>query len=170
MITAIDFRILNLIQRKMKNRFFDSLMPKISMAGNYGIVWLIFAALFLASNKYETAGAMLICGLGLGVLLGNLLLKHLFSRPRPFQIDKTKELIIKAPKDYSFPSGHTLSSVISVCVLMHANVVFGIVALVLCLMILFSRMYLFVHYPSDILGGIALGIIISEIILRANLR
>lgn len=117
----------------------------------------------MTSNKYEADGEKIICGLIFGVIFGNLILKHIFSRPRPFQIDKTKELIIKAPRDYSFPSGHTLSSVIGACVLVHTNIIFGAAALLLCLMILFSRMYLFVHYPSDILGGIILGIIICEV-------
>lgn len=166
MITAIDFRILNLIQRKMRCRTLDFIMPKISMAGNFGIVWILSAVLFMASKNYEDVGEKIIYGLSMGVIFGNLLLKHIFSRPRPFQVDKTKELIIKAPQDYSFPSGHTLASVISACVLINTNVLFGTIAIILCLLILFSRMYLFVHYPSDIAGGIILGIIISEIVLR----
>lgn len=169
MITTIDFRILNLIQRKMRCRFLDYIMPKISMAGNFGIIWILSAVLFLLSKKYEYMGEQILCGLILGVIIGNVILKHLFSRVRPFQVDNTKQLLIKAPMDFSFPSGHTLSSVISVCILLHTNVVFGIIAAVLCLLMLFSRMYLFVHYPSDILGGIVLGIIISEIVLRLNL-
>ena len=168
MITAIDLRILDLIQRKMRCRVLDFIMPKISMAGNMGIVWILSAVLFLISKSYEDAGEKIILGLILGVIVGNLILKHIFSRPRPFQVDTTKELIIKAPKDYSFPSGHTLSSVISVCVLMHTSTALGSAALVLCLMILFSRMYLFVHYPSDIVGGITLGIIISRIVLKRS--
>lgn len=169
MITAIDFRILNLIQRKMRCSFLDCMMPKISMLGNFGIVWIVCAVLFLASSKYEDMGEEILWGLIFGVLFGNLLLKHLFARPRPFQIDRTKSLLIKEPKDFSFPSGHTLSSVISVCVLLHTNLWFGIIGAALCLLILFSRMYLFVHYPSDILGGIGLGILISETVVRLQL-
>ena len=169
MITKIDFQILNIIQKKTKCRFLDSIMPKISMLGNFGTVWLLSAVLLLNSNKYKGAGESIICGLALGVLIGNLLLKHIFARPRPFRIDGTKKLLIKEPPDYSFPSGHTVSSVAAACILMHANLTFGIIAAVLCLMIIFSRMYLFVHYPSDILGGIGLGIIISAFVLNLNL-
>ena len=169
MITTIDFRILNLIQRKMRCRTLDYIMPKISALGNYGIVWILSAILFMMSKNYQNTGEKIICGLSLGVIIGNLLLKHIFSRPRPFRLDNTKELIIRAPRDYSFPSGHTLSSVISACILLHANILFGMIALVLCLMILFSRMYLYVHYPSDIAGGIILGIIIYKIVLKLNI-
>lgn len=168
-ITMLDFRILNLIQRKMRCKFLDRVMPKISMIGNFGAVWIACAVLFLASSKYEDTGEKILCGLIAGVILGNLLLKHMIARPRPFKMDDTKSLLIKEPADYSFPSGHTLSSVISVCVILHTNVVFGAIAAVLCLLILFSRIYLFVHYPSDILGGIGLGFLISETVLKLNL-
>lgn len=168
MITLIDFYILNLIQRKMRCRLLDCIMPKISMMGNFGIVWIMLAVFFLMSTKYEDTGEKMICGLFWGVILGNLVLKHIFSRPRPFQVDKTKQLIIKTPKDHSFPSGHTVSSVISTCILMNANNMIGAMALLLCCMIIFSRMYLFVHYPSDILGGIILGVIISEEVIKFN--
>ncbi len=170
MITAIDFRVLNAIQRKMRCRALDCIMPKVSMAGNFGMVWLLTAVLFLTSESYEDAGVKIICGLSAGVILGNLLLKNIFSRPRPFQTDKTKTLLIKAPQDYSFPSGHALSSAISTVILVHTNIIFGMLALALCLMILFSRMYLYVHYPSDIAGGIVLGVIKSQAVLRLNIQ
>ena len=81
-------------------------------------------------------------------------LKHTIHEMRPDGTD-----------NHSFPSGHTLSSVISACVLLHTSAVIGIIAVIMCAFILFSRMYLFVHYPSDVLGGISLGIIISEIVM-----
>ena len=156
MITAIDFRILNMIQNRLRCAALDRIMPKI---------WILWAAVFMASDMYEYIGKKIILGLALGAIIGNLMLKHLVARPRPFKIDNTRALLIKAPKDFSFPSGHTLSSVISACVLLHTSAVIGIIAVIMCAFILFSRMYLFVHYPSDVLGGISLGIIISEIVM-----
>lgn len=165
MITAIDFRILNMIQNRLRCAALDRIMPKISMFGNFGVIWILWAAVFMASDMYEYIGQKIILGLALGAIIGNLMLKHLVARPRPFKIDNTRALLIKAPKDFSFPSGHTLSSVISACVLLHTSAVIGIIAVIMCAFILFSRMYLFVHYPSDVLGGISLGIIISEIVM-----
>jgi len=70
------------------------------------------------------------------------------------------------PNDFSFPSGHMALSVASVIILWNTSRLFGIPAAILGFLILFSRMYLFLHYPSDILGGIALGITVSYFILR----
>lgn len=108
----------------------------------------------------------IIFGLILGVILGNIVLKHMFSRLRPFQINTSKNLLIKAPTDFSFPSVHTLSSVISAYILIHTNIAIGTFAVIACIFIVFSRMYLYVHYPSDILGGIILGIIIANVVLK----
>lgn len=164
-ITTIDFRILEMIQKRLRCAALDCIMPKISMFGNFGIVWILCAGLFMINSAYEYVGRKIILGLILGAIVGNLMLKHLIARPRPFKVDNTRSLLIKEPTDFSFPSGHTLSSVISACVLLHTSTVFGVLALILCALILFSRMYLFVHYPSDILGGISLGIIISRIVM-----
>lgn len=166
MITAIDFRILGFIQEKMRCKALDCIMPKISMLGNFGIIWIICVIMLISSNKYEDTGEQITIGLIVGILLGNVLLKHIFARPRPCWVDRDKPLLIKEPKDYSFPSGHTLSSVIAASVLIHTNLLLGMIALAICLLILFSRMYLFVHYPSDIFGGALLGIIIAEVVLK----
>ena len=166
MITTIDFRILGFIQEKMRCKALDCIMPKISMLGNFGIIWIICVIMLISSNKYEDTGEQITIGLIVGILLGNVLLKHIFARPRPCWVDRDKQLLIKEPKDYSFPSGHTLSSVISASVLIHTNLLLGMIALAICLLILFSRMYLFVHYPSDIFGGALLGIIIAEVVLK----
>ena len=153
----------------MQCKVLDCIMPKISMLGNFGIIWIVCALLLILSNKYENAGEQIAYGLIAGVVFGNILLKHIFARPRPCWIDTDKQLLIKKPKDYSFPSGHTLSSVIAASVLMHTSIAFGIIAITVCLLILFSRMYLFVHYPSDILGGVFLGMVIAKCILKFNI-
>ena len=166
MITYIDLKILNIIQNNLRCRFLDRVLPKISMLGNFGTVWIMSAVLFMLGNKYELTGKRIIYTLALSAVLCNMILKHLFPRPRPFLADKSKKLLVKPPNDFSFPSGHTASSVASVIILWNTSHLFGIPAAILGFLILFSRMYLFLHYPSDILGGIALGIAVSYFILR----
>lgn len=94
----------------------------------------------------------------IGVLTGNLTLKPLIARPRPCWLDKSVQLLIDNPTDYSFSSGHTLSSVIGTTVLTKANRKFGLAAIPLAALVAFSRLYLYVHFPTDILGAGVLGV------------
>lgn len=92
-------------------------MPRITLLGNGGAVWVVIALILLCIKKHRRTGLALLMGLGAGVLIGNLLLKPLIARPRPCWIDQTTPLLIACPTDFSFPSGHTLSSVIAAAVL-----------------------------------------------------
>lgn len=164
MIMNIDFLILDFIKEYLKNPFFDFIMPKITALGNGGIIWIIAAIVLLAIPKYRKGGVALSVGLLAGLLIGNLTLKPLIARTRPFDLVEGIELLITAPTDFSFPSGHTLSSFIAAAVLTMIDKRFGYVAIPLAALIAYSRMYLYVHYPSDILGGIVLAAIISTAI------
>lgn len=107
------------------------------------------------------------CRLILGLIFGNLLIKNIVARPRPFTLRGT-DIIIKAPRDYSFPSGHTLASVISAYILWHNNRKAGIAAAVTAALIAFSRIYLYVHYPTDIIGGTLLGLLIGFVTVKIS--
>ena len=152
-----DWTILHWIQNTLVCPAMDFLMLKITMLGNGGAVWILSAVGLLATKKYRKYGAILLAGLAAGVLTGNLMLKPLIARPRPCWLDESVALLIQNPTDYSFPSGHTLSSVIGATVLTKANRKFGIIAIPLAALIAFSRLYLYVHFPTDILGALVLG-------------
>lgn len=152
---ATEFWILNLIQDVLGCGFLDFLMPKITALGNAGIIWILVGLFLLCTKKYRRGGVFLLVGLLLGLIFGNVILKNLIARPRPCWLVEMP-LLIPNPTDFSFPSGHTLSSFISAFVLMRINRKFGIPALVLAALMAFTRMYLFAHFPTDILGGIAL--------------
>lgn len=158
MITQLDFSILYRIRDTLRCGFLDFLMPRITALGNAGLIWLLSACILLLLPKYRRTGIFLLAGLAVGVLVGNVILKPLIARPRPCWIDPTVQLLISVPKDYSFPSGHTLSSVIAATVLTGADRRFGAVAIPLAVLIAFSRLYLFVHYPTDILAAVILGV------------
>lgn len=108
--------------------------------------------------------------LSCGVLVGNVCLKNLIARPRPCWLDDSVKLLIPIPTDYSFPSGHTLSSVVGATVLTKTNRRFDWAAIPLAALIAFSRLYLFVHYPSDILAGAVLGVAIGLAVYRVGMR
>ncbi len=160
-ITQLDFSILYWIQNALKCAFLDIIMPKITSLGNAGFLWLLSAGILILIPKYRRTGILLLIGLAMGLLIGNIVMKPLFARSRPCWLDTAVELLILVPKDYSFPSGHTLSSVIAATILTAADRRFAFVAIPLATVIAFSRLYLFVHFPTDILTSIILGLVIG---------
>ena len=157
----IEFAILDFIRKYLTSPIMDKIMVFITTLGNTGMIWIVLALLMLFNKKYRKTGIVLAIGLILSLVIGNIMLKPLFHRLRPFQIKEGIELIISAPHDYSFPSGHTLASVISATILLLRERKIGIYALVLAILIAFSRVYLYVHFPTDILGGAILGVVIG---------
>ena len=147
-IQNIDFAILHWIHNNLQCNFLDFIMPKITALGSSGAIWII-------------DGIILSIGLIMSLLIGNLLLKPLVARPRPCWIESNFPLLVSNPTDYSFPSGHTLASTISAVIITYADKKFGIIAIILATLITFSRLYLFVHFPSDVFAAIILGVIIG---------
>lgn len=133
-------------------------MPLISRLGDNGAIWIILALVFLFSEKKET-GVRVILALLLSLLFCNLILKNAVGRMRPCEVNTMVELLIPCPMDPSFPSGHTSASFAAVTVLIATKWKGRWAALALAVLIAFSRMYLYVHFPTDILGGIIVGVI-----------
>ena len=156
----LDWTILHWIQDTLVCPALDFLMPKITLLGDGDAVWLLAAAALLITKKYRRYGVLLLVELALGVLTGNLTLKPLIARPRPCGVDESVRLLIPNTTDYSFPSGHTLSSVIGATVLTKANAKFGLAAIPLAALIAFSRLYLYVHFLGAAVLGVAIGLLV----------
>lgn len=169
MITEIDFAVLYLIQ-ELRCAFLDVVMPFISSLNNHGEIWIVIGVCLLCTKRYRTAGICVLSGLLLGLIFGNGILKHLIARPRPCWLDAEVPLLIPVPDDFSFPSGHTLSSFIAAFLLAKTDKRFGFVFIPLAVVIAFSRLYLFVHFPTDILGGIVLAAVISFAVWQGKKR
>lgn len=167
-ITNFDFSILNWIHEHITCSFLDFIMPKITLLGNGGAIWIASAVIMLFFRKSRKTGIMLGSGLCSGVLIGNILLKNLVARGRPCWINKSIQLLISIPQDYSFPSGHTMSSFIAATIIMHFNKKLGAAAFVLAAMIAFSRLYLYVHFPTDVMAGALIGVAIGCIICKIS--
>lgn len=157
-IRRLDNRILEYIQKRVRCPFLDKVMPKITLLGNGGLIWLVIIAAFLVREADRPYGFMMMLALVLCLAVGNIALKPLIGRVRPCNNNMDVELLISRPHDYSAPSCHTLSSFAAATVICCANVPFGIAALILAALIGFSRLYLFVHYPSDVASGLVLGV------------
>ena len=155
-IQAIDWAVLHWIRNVLHCGVLDVLMPKITALGNAGLIWIAAAAALTVSKKYRKFGIVLLAALTAGLLIGNLCLKNLIGRARPCWLESLP-LLIKNPRDYSFPSGHTLSSVIGASVLTAADRRFAFAAVPLAVLIAFSRLYLYVHFPTDVLAAVVLG-------------
>ena len=145
----------------MRSEILDSIMIFTSRIGNGGIVWILIALFFTATKKYRIEGIAMIAALAINLLITNVILKQLFARVRPCDINTAIELLISRPTDYSFPSGHTSSSFAAATVIFCKDKRMGTLAVILAAAIAFSRLYLYLHYPSDIIGGFAIGIIIG---------
>lgn len=160
---SIDFAILDFIQNTIKCVFLDYLMTFFSSIGNAGIIWIITALIMMCFKKTRATGAMMACALLLGVLIGEVGIKNIVARERPFVVNTDIVLNIAQPSGYSFPSGHTCSSFAAATTLFMNNKKIGIVAYIIALLIAFSRLYNYVHFPSDVLCGMILGITVAII-------
>lgn len=161
MLPGTDFSILYWIQAHLRCPALDWLMPKVSLLGDKGMIWILLALVMILWGKHRRGGYILAGGLACSLVLGNLLLKPLIARPRPCWLDESVPLLVAVPRDYSFPSGHTLSCFIAAVILLRYDRRFGIPALVLAVLIAFSRLYLFVHFPSDVAAGAVLGVLVG---------
>ena len=159
---SFDLPILDWIAAHMTCPPLDRLMPPITALANGGILWIGVALVLLVTAKHRKTGIQLAAALLLGLVVCNLGMKPLFARIRPFDYQlehfgKTVRLLIAAPHDYSFPSGHTIASFEAAAVLLANSKRLGIPALILAMLIAFSRLYLYVHYPTDVLVSGVLG-------------
>ena len=156
----IDWWLMNAIQA-LRCDFLDFLMPIITFLCDGGWIWIVTGVVLLFFQQSRRYGIILLLGLLLGSILGNDLIKPLVERPRPFMLHDIGELLITKPSSFSFPSGHTVSSFVAMTVLWRFDRRLGIPAAVVGSLIAFSRMYLYVHFPTDILAGAVLGVAVA---------
>lgn len=138
----------------------NRIMAIITSLGNMGLIWFAICLPFFINKNWRMTGVNIVLGLCIAHLMGEILLKHIVCRERPCHKIDDEEQIINRPKYYSFPSGHTTASFSVVAVTMlrcTANI--WIPILVLAILIGFSRVYLRVHYLTDVLVGVALGLV-----------
>ncbi len=153
--------------------FLDKLLVLITTLGEKGIIFILIGLVLLCTKKYRKAGvailaAMLVMGIG-----NNLILKTIFARPRPFNLDpveyawwheiyKFPELVSR-PTSFSFPSGHTSSAFAAAIALLWYDKKFGIPLTLFAAVMGFSRIYVEVHYCTDVLFGVLVGVIYAII-------
>lgn len=164
-ILNLDGNILLWIQEYLREDFLNPFIIFITSLGNGGLVWIAASVFMLCSSSTRKAGVMSILALILSFVINNLILKNAVARTRPWIDVEGLKVLIKKPWDYSFPSGHTASS-FAAAVVMYKTLParFGIPAVILATAISLSRLYIGVHYPTDVLAGALSGIIIGLVI------
>ena len=155
-----EFSFLYFLQ-ELHNPVLDKIMLFITSLGNDGLFWIGIAVLMVFFKKYRKCAFSIGVALILMEFIGNGIVKDLVMRDRPCWIDPTVELLLKAPSSYSFPSGHTFAGFASAVTIFLNHKKEGIAAIVIAALIAFSRMYLFVHFPTDVLASIVLGTAIA---------
>lgn len=153
----MELALLNGIQEALRADWLDPLMVFVSSLCAHGEIWILLAAALLCFRKTRRAGVTVAAALILDLVVCNGLLKPLFGRVRPCTVNPAVELLVACPSDASFPSGHTAASFAAVGALRAAGSRLWLPGLVLAVVIAFSRLYLYVHWPSDVLAGALLG-------------
>lgn len=146
------------LQEHLRNPLLDNVMRFVTSLGNAGFVAIIACIVLLGIKKYRKVGMAASLSLVMDFLIVNVLLKNLVARIRPYEVLDGLQLIVKEATDFSFPSGHSGAcfAVASVMFLSLPKKV-GVPAVGLALLIAFSRLYVGIHYPTDVLGGILIG-------------
>ena len=136
------------------------------VAGSYGQLWVIIAVLLLIFKKTRKAGVSVLIAYAAVFLVGQIALKHLVSRLRPCQIDQAFALLVARPGSSSFPSTHTAWAFGAATAIFMRHRAVGVAAFVVAALIAFSRLYLFLHFPTDVLFGTAMGIALGVLANR----
>ena len=145
------------------NPVLDKVMVFVSALGNAGIFWIAVGLLLLITKRYRRGGAQMLVAMAVTFIIGNLILKNLVARERPCWIDREVQLLMASPSDYSFPSGHSMNGFAGSVSLLCIDRRIGIPAVILAAIIAFSRLYLFMHFPTDVFAGIVIGLVIALI-------
>lgn len=157
-----EAEVLHWIQEVFRQDWLDPIVVAITKLGNVGWFWIASILVCLCLKKQRKMGIYALISLLVTFVLCNLFLKQVVGRIRPYDAYPIIEPLVERLQDPSFPSGH---SAISFCVAMiyyyQAPKKIGVAAVVLAGLIALSRLYVGVHYPSDVVAGIALGCLVA---------
>ena len=158
----IDGGVLLWIQEYLRTPILNAIMIFITTLGDKGYIWIAATIALLIPKKTRKIGVMSAIALLGSLLINNELIKNLVKRPRPFVTFTDLQILIPTPSQYSFPSGHTSSSFAAAAVFYrHLPKKIGIPSIILAGLIGFSRLYIGVHYPTDVIAGVVMGVFLS---------
>lgn len=157
-ILRADQAILNGIQDLLRCEFLDVFLAFVTKLGNAGFIWILLGLILCCFQKWRRTGVILLCSVAAAFLIGEVAIKPMVGRLRPFMDNAAVQLLIDPPRGFSFPSGHSMSSFAAATALfLCGNRRVSWLWYLGAVLIALSRLYLYVHYPSDVLTGAVLG-------------
>ena len=158
-LIEMDGDILLWIQENLRSGFLTPVMKGLSFLGDKGMIWILLTLALLFVRRTRPLGARCALSMVIGLIVTNLIIKNWAARIRPYELIPGLQCIVPLAKDYSFPSGHATNSLACAWVLFRKTPKkYGVPALILAIMISLSRLYVGIHYPTDVLGGVVIGI------------
>ena len=160
----MDIAVLNAIQQHLRTPLLDQIMLLATHLGDLALVWLVAGAVLVAQPRYRRWGVAVLLAVVATAILGMFVLKPLFGRARPFVAYEFAGLLIPPPSGDSFPSNHSMVSfaaATALCCLPEKGrgiTAAKVAAVAAACLIAFSRLYLYVHYPTDVAAGALLGV------------
>lgn len=156
------------LQQFMHTPWLDKVMTVFTELNDSGTLVIAVCGILLLSKKYRRVGVRTTFALSLETILVNMVLKPLVARTRPFIVNGAIEVLTRAPKDFSFPSGHTGSMVaVAAVILFCMDKKYKITAIIAALLMAFSRVYVGVHYPTDVFAGIIVGFVVAVFAVKS---
>ncbi|MBS4461775.1 phosphatase PAP2 family protein [Aerococcaceae bacterium zg-B36] len=168
-MTNYELLLMDWIRQHLQSEFVQTVLVFFTRIGDFGIVWIALTVLLILFQRTRRLGVTLCITLALMLIINNGLLKNMIERARPCQIQEQVKLLIECPKSFSFPSGHASSSFAVFGVFLFTPNIKSYwkwLVFILASVIAFSRIYLFVHFPSDILVGSMVGMLLAWITIH----
>lgn len=169
LIYHVDFAVLDFIQEFFRNSVLDKIFAFITHLGDAGAIWIITGVIMLFFKKYRKCGGLMLVSLAVCAIITLGVIKPLVGRMRPFQFMGI-EPYITPPGGASFPSGHTSSSFTAATSVFLCHKKEGIAAYVLAVLIAFSRLYFYVHFPTDVIAGAILGVVCALAVNKISVK
>lgn len=157
-----ESKFLYFLQTNVRSDIIDKIMILVSTLADRGLIFIALSIFMLFMPNMARISYMSLTSLTFNGLITNVILKPLIARTRPFEkYDLITSVLAKLPQDYSFPSGHTSASFAFATSVFLYNRQLGILAYIYAFLVAFSRMYIGVHYPTDIIVGMIIGVAVS---------
>ena len=169
-ITGLDVDVLHWIQQNLRGEIGDAIVTFITHLGDLGILWIALCLLLIAIPRTRRAGIATAISLAICFVIVNLILKPMVMRPRPYDLYSILIPLVREG-DFSFPSGHTSAAfACSLVMIRTLPAKIGVPVLALSILIALSRLYVGVHYPSDVIAAFLLALAVSQIVVMVYRR